>query len=342
MAPIDKLTAVAEAIRSKTGKTESMTLEQMATEIAGIQTGDNWIGDGNTHIWISLSEGRTSPMLGVVVEGTVTVDWGDETPPDVLTGTSASAVQWTPTHEYAAPGEYIITLTVEGKMSIVGDTDRACILRCSSVRDNLDYSYLSAVQRVEIGDGVSSIGAFAFANLNAMSAIIIPDSVDINANGAFTKCSSLLAIDIPDATGSIGTNMLNGCESILSISFHSSVKNIGGYSISGCSSLRSVTIEGNVNSIGANAFYGCQSISSVVIRGNVNRIASKAFANCYCVKFYDFGNCTAIPSLGAADVFNSIAPDCEIRIPAALYDEWVAATNWSNYADYIVAKEVTE
>ena len=39
MALTDKLVAIADAIRGKTGKTEEMTLEQMATAIAGIETG---------------------------------------------------------------------------------------------------------------------------------------------------------------------------------------------------------------------------------------------------------------------------------------------------------------
>lgn len=34
-----KMTAIADAIRGKTGKTDSLTLDQMATEIAGIETG---------------------------------------------------------------------------------------------------------------------------------------------------------------------------------------------------------------------------------------------------------------------------------------------------------------
>lgn len=37
MALIDKLTAIAEAIRVKTGKADPLTLEQMATEIEGIE-----------------------------------------------------------------------------------------------------------------------------------------------------------------------------------------------------------------------------------------------------------------------------------------------------------------
>ena len=41
MALTDKLTAIAEAIRGKTGGTDLLTLDQMATAIASIQTGIN-------------------------------------------------------------------------------------------------------------------------------------------------------------------------------------------------------------------------------------------------------------------------------------------------------------
>jgi hypothetical protein len=39
MALTDKLSAIADAIRGKTGKTDTLTLDQMPTEIAGIQAG---------------------------------------------------------------------------------------------------------------------------------------------------------------------------------------------------------------------------------------------------------------------------------------------------------------
>lgn len=50
MALIDKLTAIADAIRGKTGKTDEMTLDQMVTEIAGIQTG----GGGDSEELVAL------------------------------------------------------------------------------------------------------------------------------------------------------------------------------------------------------------------------------------------------------------------------------------------------
>ena len=40
MALIDKLTAIAEAIRAKTGNTAALTLDEMPAEIAGIETGE--------------------------------------------------------------------------------------------------------------------------------------------------------------------------------------------------------------------------------------------------------------------------------------------------------------
>lgn len=44
MALIDKLTAIADAIREKTGKTEALTLDQMAEEISSISGDDDYLG----------------------------------------------------------------------------------------------------------------------------------------------------------------------------------------------------------------------------------------------------------------------------------------------------------
>lgn len=42
----EKMTAIADAIRGKTGETEAMTLDQMAAAIAGIETGGGSGGNG--------------------------------------------------------------------------------------------------------------------------------------------------------------------------------------------------------------------------------------------------------------------------------------------------------
>lgn len=231
----------------------------------GGTTDEGWIGDGNTHIWIELHEGRTSPMLGVCPNGTVTVDWGDGTTPDVLTGTSVSTVKWTPTHNYAQPGKYVITLTVDGEMRL---GTYGCIRHSSNLDDNRNKVYSSAIRRVEIGSGITSIGDSAF--------------------GA-------------------------------------------------CFGLASVNIHDGVTSIGSMAFSSCHTLASINIPDGVTSIENGVFRNCYGVRYYDFTASTSVPTLASTNAFSGIAADCEILVPAALYDEWIAATNWTTYASYIKA-----
>ena len=99
------------------------SLADLKTTNRKINVGAMYItDDGKTRIYIRLEEGRTSPMLGVCPNGTVTVDWGDGTTPDTLTGASTTTVKWTPNHAYAAQGEYVIKMTVDGTMGHYGDS----------------------------------------------------------------------------------------------------------------------------------------------------------------------------------------------------------------------------
>lgn len=201
--------------------------------------------DGTTRIYITLNEGRTSPMLGVCPNGTVTVDWGDGTEPDVLTGTSTSTVKWTPNHNYAEPGDYVIRLTVDGEMGFAGESGNGFILRQFSSADNGNKVYLNSVKKLKIGNGVASIGDYSF--------------------------------------------------------------------------------------------YNCYSLASVTIPESVTSIGSSTFSNCYGIRYYDFTGHTSVPVLSSTSAFTNMPFDCEIRVPAALYDEWIAAENWSTYASQIVA-----
>lgn len=71
----EKMTAIADAIRGKTGGTEPLTLDQMATEIAGIQVG----GGGAALLYateFSVSEVPESKTTLAVIETGLTLDDG--------------------------------------------------------------------------------------------------------------------------------------------------------------------------------------------------------------------------------------------------------------------------
>ena len=371
--------------------------------------GIEWFEDGDTHIWISLAEGRTSPMLGVCPNGTVTVDWGDGTTPDTLTGTSIGTVKWTPNHNYANPGDYVITLTVDGSVGFGGSSStnqHSYLLRYSSDSDTRNQVYQSAIQKIEMSSDVKSINSYAFQNCYSLTSIVIPNSItsissyafhncyslasvvipnsvisignyafrycyslasivipdsvkSINTY-AFNNCSSLVSVVIPDSVTSIGTYVFQNCSSLASIVIPNSVKSIGSYAFYGCSSLESIVIPGSVTSIGTNAFQSCYSLASIVIPNSVISISNYAFRYCYSltsivipnavtsigtyafnnccgIHYFDFTNHTAVPTLANTNAFTDIPADCEIRVPTALYDEWIAATNWADLASQIVA-----
>ena len=387
----DLFTATANAIRSKTGSTDPIVADDFPEVIEGMEVGggdstEDWvIGDGNTHIWISLPEGRTSPMLGIGVNGTVTVDWGDGTTPDVLTGISTSAVKWTPNHEYAAAGDYVITMTVDGEITLKGESTAkhgAHILRCSTGGDARNVSYQNSLQKIELGNGVTDIEDNAFYSCYSLSSVVISEGVlNIGANAfracynlknisipgsvtsigiyAFYECLRLANISIPDGMQGIGVyafqdcrsitsvalpnsmtrleeGMFRACYNLISVSLPDGIPNIGNHTFRNCYRLKNISIPGSVTSIGTYAFYDCNNLVNLAIPSGVTSVGSNAFYNCGAVKFYDFTKCAAVPALAATNVFSGIPADCEIRVPAALVDEWKAATNWSTYADYIV------
>ena len=184
--------------------------------------------DGKTRIYIRLEEGRTSPMLGVCPNGTVTVDWGDGTTPDTLTGTSTTISKGTPNHAYAAPGEYVIKLTVDGTMGFFGNSrinQYGAILRYSSAGDNRNTVYRNGVQKIEIGSGITSIGNYAFSYCYSLVSIAIPSSVTSIGNTAFNYCESLASLAIPGSVTSIGSQAFYYCDGVAFYDFnhHTSV-----------------------------------------------------------------------------------------------------------------------
>lgn len=296
--------------------------------------------DGTTRLYITLQEGRTSPMLGVGVNGTVTVDWGDGTEPDVLTGTSVSTTVWTPNHAYTAPGDYVIRLTVDGDMSFCGEnlsSAYSCVMRHASGTDHRNIAYQSSLTRVEIGRNVEKLERFAFQGCKSIESVVISNNVTSLGERAFQSNSSLKYVVIPDSVTTIGNYVFNSCPGLASVAFPESKCGIGSNAFEYCYTMGTVVIPYGVTAINAYVFRSCESLKSMVVPGSVTSIKRDAFCYCYGIRFCDFTACTAIPTLANTAAFDGIPADCEIRVPASLYDEWIAATNWATYADHIKA-----
>lgn len=158
---------------------------------------------------------------------------------------------------------------------------------------------------------------------------------NINNTGR-VYCNMLKAVEIGRNVKSTGNNAFKYCSSLSNIVITDGVTSIGICAFQSCDSLSSISIPGSVTSIGNSAFISCYSLSNIIVPESVTSIGNSAFHSCYGMAFYDFSQCTSVPTLGGTSVFTSIPSDCKIVVPDSLYDTWVAATNWSTHASQIV------
>ena len=131
-------------------------------------------------------------------------------------------------------------------------------------------SGVTTITAAHIGQGVTTLGAGAFAGCSNLASVTLPDSLTIindgnYDNGAFAFCSGLTSITIPNSVTSIGSYAFYSCTSLTSVTIGNSVTTIGSYAFDGCSALTSVTIGNSVTTIGSYAFYGCTSLTSITI-----------------------------------------------------------------------------
>lgn len=86
-----------------------------------------------------------------------------------------------------------------------------------TIEDYLDssrrpwVSHTQTVKNVVIGDGIGSIGDYAFDNCTNLSSASVPSSVKIIGNNAFRNCSSLTSMTIPSDVNQIVPNAFTGC-----------------------------------------------------------------------------------------------------------------------------------
>ena len=171
------------------------------------------------------------------------------------------------------------------------------------------------ITSVEFEEGYkcTAISDGLFCNVTALESITLPDSVTSIGNSAFSGCTALAQISIPDGLLTIGRSVFYNC-ALTNIVIPESTVTIDQYAFNQCKSLKVVTFLG----------------SSVILE-------NYAFSSCSALEALDYTACTSVPVLKSGNAFANLPSTFQIRVPASLYDEWIAATNWSNYADYIVA-----
>ena len=129
------------------------------------------------------------------------------------------------------------------------------------------HEYSEYIRSVYIGDGITSIAAYAFQACSNLTRVDIPDSVTHIYDEAFWYCN-LTGIDLPAGLAWVGE-----------------------YAFFGAGALGSIVIPESVTFIGSNAFT-YTSISSITFIGDAPAIDSDAFTNVATTAYYPADNKT--------------------------------------------------
>lgn len=189
------------------------------------------------------------------------------------------------------PGTYTLTIRGEGAM-----------YNYSSSTVPWD-AQKSKITSVVIGNGVTSIGDYAFEDCSALKMLDIPQSVTEIGSKAFLGCSALTSLALPQTVNRIGNTAFQGCSNLETINIPSGVKLIEHDIFHGCEKLKDVTIPVGVTLIGYCAFEACKAFKNIEIPEGVTTIKRNAFEDCTQLET------VGIPST-ATDICNAAFRNC--------------------------------
>ena len=241
---------------------------------------------------------------------------------EILTGSCGSNATWT-------------LDTETGLLKIEGTGAMTNYSSGSYVPWSKQRMYLT---KVEIANGITSLGNYAFYNCMGLTSVTIGNSVTSIGDWAFYQCSGLTSVIIPDSVTSIGKSAFGRCLDLTTVTIGKSVTNIEDSAFRNSSHLRdiwininsieawcintinkyfgdrgqrhiimdgkeltTITIPNTVTSIESYAFLLCFDLTSVTIPNSVTSIGDYAFGGCYFSEenFKNMSSCTSSYNWGA-------------------------------------------
>lgn len=294
-----------------------------------------------------------------------TVDWGDGTTPE----SKAQFSYIEHRHTYATSGSYVITMSVrEGTTMWLGNGSGGKELIANSI---VDIGRCSMLTKVNIGERVTNIEDQSFLSCMRLQSVSVPSGVicgtwrtfeeatqlrtitatfTSNIYQSFYHCSNLRAIaSAKGATMAQNDSYAISYTAVRQVNFdltssfqarsleRAHIKTVNGVCgvFSPCSLLEA-TIPADATTFKTSAFSSNSALRKVTCLGDIASIPAQTFQYCYALRYVDFTQCTAVPTLANVNAFASTHSQLEIRVPPALEEEWKAATNWSSLADHIV------
>ena len=131
------------------------------------------------------------------------------------------------------------------------------------------YSRRASITALEVGSGVTSIGAYAFTDLTSLKKVTLADSITSIGNYAFAHCKGITHMPLPGKLTSIGDSAFNDC-----------------------TSLESMVLPKTVTAVGNDAFYGDSALTGLFFTGDAPTFGTRVLYNDSVTVYYPTANTT--------------------------------------------------
>ena len=139
--------------------------------------------------------------------------------------------------------------------------------------------YSMSYSSIQVGEGVTAIGAYAFPCTNA-SSVSLPGSLLSIGEEAFSNATFLKSIILPDGLRSIGPCAFMNCSSLKQITLPGSISSIGSSAFSDCTGLTSLTLSEGLTQLGDFAFENCTALTTVTLPSTLTDPGNAPFCSC--------------------------------------------------------------
>lgn len=340
----ETLRGIADSIRAKTGKTDPMGAEQMATEIDSISAG----GGG----------GESAELLDKVIDRSITEITSNVTSVGKYAFHSCIGLSNVNLPSATKVGNYAFSnCTGLGNVSIPNLTSlgsnafyhciylksvdfpllttvKSSAFRESNLREGVNLPSLTTIETygfassgIKTADfpSVTNIGNNAFVSCSALTSVSLPLITSVPTY-AFGYNAKLTNVNIPLAT-KLESNAFIQCTALTSVDFPN-VTSLGSSAFSSCKALTSANFP-NATSLGSGAFYGDYPLTKVILGTKNTTVATLANINA-------FTDCYHILGTVNADYNPNGLKDGYIYVPLSLVDDYRVKTNWVTYASQIM------
>ncbi len=142
------------------------------------------------------------------------------------------------------------------------------------------YDFREDIVRLNLPNGITSIGKLAFYECKNLMSVTIPSSVTEIGESAFAFCEGMQMLSMGSGVEKIGRSAFSDCYSVAAISIPGSVKSLGAKAFYRCETITTVTVPGSVTSMGVSVFSYCSNLVSATINADITTLPEYTFYGC--------------------------------------------------------------